>query len=165
VLEAEKQHLANLLGAIQRCIYFLDASMAKINWPLQGKFLAENKKDVALFESLSAINERFAKLQDVLGSAMRHAALLSGESTDNFLKVLAFYEKNDVIESVSAWQLYRTVRNVAAHDYETDYGRVAEHFNAVQELASPLHQDALRFIRYCDESLGVQAKDEGFGLL
>jgi hypothetical protein len=72
------------------------------------------RKDVALFESLAAINERFAKLQDTLGAAMRHAVLLAGERADTFLRVLAFYEKIGVIESVAAWQLCRTVRYLAA---------------------------------------------------
>ena len=51
-LTAEREHLANLLEATQRC------------------------KVVDLFESLAAFNERFAKLQDTLGAAMRHGALL-----------------------------------------------------------------------------------------
>jgi len=120
ILDAERQYLASLLEAIQRCVYFLHASDSKITWPLDGGELAIKKKDEQLFESLSAINERFAKLQDTMGAAMRHAAMLMGEQTDSFLKVLAFYEKTGVIDSVSSWQLCRTARNLAAHDYETE---------------------------------------------
>jgi len=145
-LRAEKQHLANLLEAIQRCTYFLDASARKLPWPLQKDYLDKNQKNIEVFESLAAVNERFAKLQDVLGSAMRHAALLAGEPADSFMKVLAFYEKAGVIESVSDWQLFRTVRNLAAHDYETDYGQIAEHFNALKELLEPLEQSAQKFV-------------------
>ncbi len=65
LLSSQKQHLAELLEAIQRCVYFLD---------------------VVLFEAMAAINERFAKLQDTLGAAMRHACILSGEPADSFLK-------------------------------------------------------------------------------
>ena len=75
-LEAERQYLSSLLEAIQRCVYFLHASDRKIPWPLDEGALAGRKKDEALFETLSAINERFAKLQDTLGAAMRHAAML-----------------------------------------------------------------------------------------
>jgi len=57
---------------------------------------------------LAAINERFAKLQGTLGVAMRHASLLAGERGDALLKVLAFYEKVGVLDSVAAWQLCRT---------------------------------------------------------
>jgi hypothetical protein len=58
---------------------------------LQGAELAARKKDIALFESLSAFNERFAKLQDSLGAAMKHSLLLAGEPRDSFLKVLTKY--------------------------------------------------------------------------
>ena len=102
-LEAERAHLAGLLEAIQRCVYFLDASDRKHAWPLMPDDLATLKKDIALFESLAAINERFAKLQDTLGAAMRHAVLLAGERADTFLKVLAFYEKVGVLDSVTGW--------------------------------------------------------------
>ena len=64
LLLREKQHLANLLEAIQRCVYFLNASQAAIEWPLTGLVLTAQKKDTDLFEALAAINERFAKLQD-----------------------------------------------------------------------------------------------------
>ena len=161
-LRAEKQHLANLLEAIQRCTYFLDASAKKLPWPLQKDYLEKNKKNIEIFESLAAVNERFAKLQDVLGSAMRHAALLAGEPADSFLKVLAFYEKAGVIESVSDWQLFRTVRNLAAHDYETDCGQIAEHFNALKELLEPLEQSARKFIEYCNSVLNISPTSNTF---
>lgn len=93
ILDAEQQYLSSLLEAIQRCVYFLHASDSKIIWLLNASELASRKKDEQLFESLSAINERFAKLQDTLGAAMRHGAMLMSEPTDSFLKVLAFYEK------------------------------------------------------------------------
>lgn len=77
----------------------------KTKWPLKKAHLEYHKKDVALFESLSSINERFSKLQDTLGAAMRHAAILSGEPSDIFLKVLSFYEKAGIIKSIESWQL------------------------------------------------------------
>lgn len=75
--QAERQHLANLLEAVQRCVYFLDASERKIPLPLSPGLLEQRKTDPELFEPLAAVNERFAKLQDTLGAAMRHAVLLS----------------------------------------------------------------------------------------
>lgn len=160
-LQAERRHLAELLEAIQRCVFFLDASARKIVWPLTKARLERRRKDVALFESLSSINERFSKLQDTLGAAMRHSALLTGEPADTFLKVLSFYEKAGVIESIESWQLCRTTRNLAAHDYGIDYAGIAEHFNALHELIPALYGNARRFLRYCGKSLGVKpAKGE-----
>lgn len=154
-LAAERTHLAGLLEAIQRCVYFLEASDRKHTWLLAAEDLTRNKKDVALFESLAAINERFAKLQDTLGAAMRHAALLAGESGDTFLRILAFYEKVGVLDSVFGWQLCRTTRNLAAHDYETDYAGIAEHFNTLHALIPKLYGNAARFLSYCQENLGI----------
>jgi len=43
----------------------------------------------------------------------------------------------------------------AAHDYETDYDKVALHFNALQELTPDLFAAARRFVDYCAGTLGV----------
>lgn len=59
-LDLEKTHLANLLEAIQRCVYFLDASSQKMDWPLSAQKLQLQQKDIELFEAMAAINERFA---------------------------------------------------------------------------------------------------------
>ena len=162
ILDAEQQYLSRLLEAVQRCVYFLHASNRKIAWPLEGGALAARKKDEELFESLSAINERFAKLQDTLGAAMRHASMLMGEPTDNFLKVLAFHEKTGVIDSVSSWQLCRTARNLAAHDYETEYADIADHVNTLHDLQPMLYQAAGRLLASCTTNLGVYPPSEDF---
>ena len=60
-LHAEKTHLAGLLEAIQRCVYFLNASSQTLQWPLEGGYLTQNKKDIQIFEALAAISERFAQ--------------------------------------------------------------------------------------------------------
>jgi len=162
ILNSEKQHLAELLEAIQRCVYFLDASSNKLTWPLTADRLEKQKKDVSLFEAMAAVNERFAKLQDTMAAAMRHACILAGEPTDSFLKVLGFYEKNGVIESVEAWQLCRTARNLAAHDYDIEYAEIAEHFNALKALTPLLYNIAERFLCYCQEQLGLLPKQADF---
>ncbi len=162
LLDAERLYLSSLLEAIQRCVFFLHASDSKIVWPLNAGELAARKKDEPLFESLSAINERFAKLQDTIGAAMRHSAVLMGEPTDSFLKVLAFFEKNGVIESVSSWQLCRTARNLAAHDYETAYAEIAEHFNTLHDLRPMLYQTSARLLDSCATNLGVSPLTEDF---
>lgn len=155
LLTSQRQHLAGLLLAIQRCAYFLHASDAHIPWPLHGPDLESRKKDLALFEALAAVNERFAKLQDTMGSAMRHSLVLSGEQADTFLKVLALFEKWGVVGSADQWQLARMARNLAAHDYETDYASVAEHFNTLHDLKPGLMAMSRRFVAYCQEVLGV----------
>jgi hypothetical protein len=164
LLDQQKQHLANLLEAIQRCVYFLDSSDRSLDWPLTGEFLTGHKKDNKLFEALAAINERFAKLQDTLGSAMRHSLLLSGEQADSFIKVLALFEKFGVIPNIEEWQVARAARNLAAHDYETDYEAVAEHFNSLHSLKASLLRTAGQFMQYCDSQLKVGPSSQDFAV-
>lgn len=54
ILNAERAHLATLIEAVQRCIFFLDASDQKMLWPLSEDFIKQHQRDVALFESLAA---------------------------------------------------------------------------------------------------------------
>ena len=154
-LAAEREHLANLLKAVQRCAHFLHASSSKVTWPLDGIDLKKRQKDLALFEALAAFNERFAKLQDTLGAAMRHCALLMSETNTPFLKVLALFEKLGVVESIDSWQMCRTARNLAAHDYETDYALIAEHFNELQTLQPVLVRAGSRLLVLCAQSLNI----------
>ncbi len=156
VLEEERAYLSNLLEAVQRCVYFLHHSEQKLTWPLMGEVLRQSKKDVALFETLAAMNERFAKLQDSIAVAMRHAALLMAEESDHFLKVLGFFEKCGVVESAADWQRSRTARNLAAHDYQIDYDIVAEHFNLLHQLTVMLYGTAKRFLILCEARLAVK---------
>ncbi|MFP4696694.1 hypothetical protein [Thiohalospira sp.] len=162
-LESEREHLGSLLEALQRCVYFLDASERRVSWPLRAEELEARKKDVDLFESLAAVNERFAKLQDTLGASMRHAALLAGESAETFLKVLAFFEKVGILESMEQWQVARAARNLAAHDYELEYAGIAEHFNQLHELAPTLYQEAERLLGFCREQLHIEPVRGDFG--
>jgi hypothetical protein len=162
ILDTKKQHLAELLEAIQRCVYFLDASSEKLTWPLTSDLLETQKKDVVLFEAMAAINQRFAKLQDAMGAAMRNACIVAGEPTDSFLKVLSFYEKTGVLESVESWQLCRTARNLAAHDYDIEYAEIADHFNSLKILTPSLFISAARFLSYCQEELSILPKQADF---
>ena len=162
LLLAQRAHLGNLLEAIQRCVYFLNASDASLVWPLTGDMLTLHKKDASFFEALAAVNERFSKLQDTLGSAMRHSLLLSGEQADSFIKVLAIFEKLGVIRSIDDWQAARSARNLAAHDYEIDYHLVAEHFNALHSLRMDMWGVACRFVHYCAQDLHVHPSSADF---
>jgi hypothetical protein len=162
LLEQKKRHLAGLIEALQRCVYFLDAAGSTLSWPLDKSLLEQRKKDPNLFGALAAINERFAKLQDTLGAAMRHALLLLGEPSDTFLKVLSYYEKVGVIGSIDEWQISRSARNISAHAYETDYAAIAEHFNTLHELQESLYRAAARFVAHCLKELNVQPASGDF---
>ncbi len=162
LLEESRRHLADLIEACQRCAWHLNATAARIEWPLTARKLSEQQMDLGLFEPLAAINERFAKLQDLLGTTMRHLCELSGERTDTFLRVLAFCEKAGIIESAEAWHACRSLRNRAAHDYGTDFEITASHFNALHEQIPALTAVALAIAAYTKQSLGIEPGDPRF---
>jgi len=88
--------------------------------------LQQRKKDADLFEALVAFNERFSKLQDTLGSAMR------------------------------------SVRNLAAHSYETDYAVIAEHFNTLHALLPVLFKTTQLFVSHCQIRLDIAPTHDDF---
>lgn len=157
-----RNYLAELLVAIERCVYFLDGSCGRIPWPLYERHLAENSKDLDLFMALSTVNERFAKLQDTLGAAMRHAALLAGEPNETFLKTLSYFEKIGVLSSIETWQEMRALRNMAAHEYGIEYAVIAEHFNTLYSFVPQLICISDQFTNYCESTLGIRPADSEF---
>ena len=67
-----------------------------------------------------------------------------------------------MIESIESWQTLRTARNLAAHDYETDYFQIAEHFNGLRELSVILYQIAGKFTIFCAGELGIKPTSNDF---
>ena len=51
---------------------------------------------------------------------------------------------------------------VAAHDYETDYASIAEHFNELQALEPILVNAAAGLLAQCVQSLGVHPATTDF---
>jgi hypothetical protein len=162
LLAESRRHLADLLEACQRCSWHLNATAARIDWPLTSVTLADRQMDLDLHERLAAVNERFAKLQDLLGTTLRHLADLSGERTETFLRVLAFCEKVGLLESTEVWHTCRALRNRAAHDYGTDTGITAAHFNAIYDLIPFLTDVTLAASRHARMTLGVHPSDDRF---
>jgi hypothetical protein len=163
-LSLEKQHLAGLLEAIQRCVYFLDGLASEQAFPLSGEILRSRCKDRGLFDSLAALNERFAKLQDTCAAVMRHASILAGEKTDTFLGVLSFYEKVGVVDSLEVWQRLRMLRNMASHDYETSYDEISEYFNALHASIPELICTGVKLVDYCSRFLSVAPSSNDFSV-
>lgn len=155
----EAQYLAEQLIAVERCAYFALLTRKKICWPLQPEDLEIHRLDAEFFEPLAALNERFAKLQDILGAAMRNATFLLAESVPTFLHVLEFYEKHEVIESVNLWQRMRKLRNDAAHEYDIAPRATAEHFNLLEEDLCALVKMTFRFVAFVRQMLKIEPPD------
>jgi len=162
VLEENRAHLADLIEACQRCAWHLEATASRVAWPLTAEMLETRQMDLALFEPLAAMNERFAKLQDLLGTAMRHLCELCGERTDTFLRVLVFCEKVGIVSATEDWQTCRSLRNRAAHDYGTDFDVTASHFNALQGQIPMLVRTTLSLADHARQFLGIEPPDARF---
>jgi hypothetical protein len=162
ILEESRRYLADLIEACQRCAWHLEATTARVEWPVTAESLERRQMDLALFEPLAAINERFAKLQDLLSTAMRHYCELSGERSDTFLRVLAACEKAGIVPSAEAWQTCRSLRNRAAHDYGTDFEVTASHFNALGAHVPLLKQVTLALTDQAKQTLGIDPPDPRF---
>ncbi len=162
LLREQRSLLSERLDAIMRCLYFLSVSVEKLNWPITTATLEEEKKNVDLFESLAAMNERFSKLQDLLASAMRQSAGLAGEETRDFLRVIAFFSKIGVIADEEAWRTCRAFRNLSAHEYSTDPQATASHFNTLHELAPVLAKTSQSLIEFCEKSLAIHPQTGDF---
>lgn len=50
ILEESRRHLADLIEACQRCAWHLEATAARVEWPLTAKSLEQRQMDLALFE-------------------------------------------------------------------------------------------------------------------
>jgi hypothetical protein len=162
ILEESRRYLADLIEACQRCAWHLEATAARVPWPLKADSLERRQMDLALFEPLAAMNERFAKLQDLLSTAMRHYCELSGERTDTFLRVLAVCEQAGIVPSAEDWQTCRSLRNRAAHDYGTDFEVTAAHFNALNGHIPLMKQVTLALADQAKQTLGIEPPDPRF---
>ncbi|WPL14144.1 hypothetical protein [Thiorhodovibrio litoralis] len=156
---AEHLYLAEQLTALERCAYFALLVDGKVTWPLTVAALREHRLDGDWFEPLAALNERFAKLQDVLGSVMRHTAFMLAEPAPTFLSVLVFFEKHRVITSVAQWHRVRKMRNQAAHDYDLQPAVTAAHFNQIHAELPELVQIAARLVSFCQQWLDCRPLD------
>lgn len=160
IYEIEKAHLANTLTAIQRQVVFFMYALEKIKWPLTEDFLAHDPYNETLFNNLAAVNERFAKLQDTMGMSMRHAGLILGQNENDFLKLLTFYEKENVISSIDDWQNCRLIRNRSAHEYDNDYHKIADHFNLIMHYSRLLISSSVHLIQFCLEKININPDDK-----
>jgi hypothetical protein len=106
------------------------------------------KRDPDLMERLSALNDRFAKLQDLTGGLMKHWMLANGLTADDFRLVISTMEKHRLIDSADVWRAIRLMRNDAAHEYDIDVVFQQNYFNEVHRLGLLMCEWANRVIEW-----------------
>ena len=118
----------------------------RIDWENLSTGLTQRDPD--LMERLSALNDRFAKLQDLTGGLMKHWMLANGLAADDFRLVISAMEKHQLIDSADLWRGIRLMRNDAAHEYDIDVAFQQKYFNEVQRLGLLMCDWATRVIEW-----------------
>lgn len=151
LLEERKAHLARKLGAIARLAGHLDYSRGRLAYPLAGI----DALDADSLESVSALVERFGKLQDLLGATFREIVLLSGENADDMNDVLSRLEKIGILPSGDLWRALRALRNLSAHEYDADDAAKTAFINEIAVQSETLIAAATRTIDYARRKLDI----------
>ncbi|MCP5190896.1 MAG: hypothetical protein H6988_10960 [Pseudomonadales bacterium] len=149
ILAERRALLAEKLTIVGRLSGHLGFSLGRLPYPLPG---LENLDPVSL-ESVSALVERFGKLQDLLGGVFREIAVFSGDDASDMNRVFARMEKIDILTSADQWRAMRVLRNLGAHEYDpSDAGR-ARFINALAADAPELMAIANRAVEYVRRNL------------
>lgn len=151
-LPDRRAHLSRKLGAVGRLVAHLEFSRRRLPYPLSSiDALTETE-----LESVSALIERFGKLQDLLGGIFREVAILSGEEADDMNDVLGRMEKIGILSSADEWRALRALRNLGAHDYDDNDAGKTEFVNESARQATILIEVAGRVASYCRDKLNIE---------
>lgn len=152
IFAERKAHLSRKLGAVRRLAHHLEYSRNRLPYPIS----SVDVLDDAELESVSALVERFGKLQDLLGNVFREMLVLSGEDTTDMNDVLSRLEKVGVLDSADDWRALRMLRNLGAHDYDVnDLGKSA-FVNEVAMRSGKLVRIAGQVLVYCLDKLNLR---------
>ncbi|MBN8463302.1 MAG: hypothetical protein J0M01_10885 [Dechloromonas sp.] len=144
ILAEHRALLAEKLEAVERLTGHLEFSLGCNPYPLDSLSLL----DPVLLESVSALVERFGKLQDLLSGVFRELVLLSGEDAVDMNRVFSRMEKIGILENVDHWRAMRVPRNLGAHEYDPDDAGRTRFINALAADAPTLIQIAVRAVDY-----------------
>jgi len=149
ILAERRGLLGEKLAIVERLSGHLGFSLGRLSYPLDS---LENLDPVSL-ESVSALVERFGKLQDLLSGVFREIAVLSGDDVSDMNRVFARMEKIGILASAEQWRAMRVLRNLGAHEYDpSDAGRT-RFINALAADAPELIAIAARAADYARQNI------------
>lgn len=144
ILKERQALLAQRLDVVGRLSGHLAFSLGRLSYPLSSL----DALDPVCLESVSALVERFGKLQDLLGGVFREIVLLSGEDAADMNRVFSRMEKAGVLESVERWRAMRVLRNLGAHEYDPNDAGRTRFVNAIAADAPELLAIARHTVQY-----------------
>lgn len=110
---------------------------------------AESITDPAVSERVSAIVDRFTKLQDQFAGAMRHAHGMLGEKSRSFADVVTWAVGQEVIPDSKTWLELRSMCNRLTHEYDLERDSLTELIGLVREAFYLLVEISARFKALC----------------
>ncbi len=139
--------LTRQVAVLKRLREALLFSAGRLSWPIT----AADLDDLQRAERLAALNDRFAKLQDQLAGAARHAHGMLGERYRTFSDVIVWMVQKEIITDPEQWLELRILRNHLTHDYELDSATAAGYLNAMHEQIPGLLTMVANFEKACQE--------------
>lgn len=104
-----------------------------------------NMDDPAASERVSAIVDRFCKLQDQLAGAMRHAHAMLGEKNRSFQDVVTWAVAQRILPDQEAWLELRSLRNRLTHEYDLASNDLPELVAMIRQTTTILTETSTRF--------------------
>lgn len=129
LFQEQQALLGRQLAVLQRLQDGLRFSAGRLRWPID----VSDLDNPEMAERLAALNDRFAKLQDQLAGAMRHAHAMLGERYRTYFDVIAWATHEGIIASPEVWLELRTLRNQLTHDYDLDAQTAVKYLNALRD--------------------------------
>lgn len=149
ILAERRTLLAEKLAIVERLSGHLQFSLGRLTYPLASL----DSLDPISLESVSALVERFGKLQDLLSGVFREITVLSGDDASDMNRVFARMEKIGILSNAEQWRAMRVLRNLGAHEYDpNDAGRV-RFINALASDSPELTAIASRSIDYAKRQI------------
>ena len=139
--------LGRQLAVLRRLRDGLRYSAGRLRWPIT----AADLDDPEAAERLAALNDRFAKLQDQLAGAMRHAHTMLGEHYRTYFDVITWMTHEGIITDPEVWLELRTLRNQLTHDYDLEAQTAVEYLNALHDNMDTLMAIVERFEDVCQK--------------
>lgn len=144
LLEENKALLATKIAVLRRLENGLQYSFDRLP-----QITPASINDPAISERISAIIDRFTKLQDQLASALRHAHTMLGEKQRSFSDVVIWAVNQQIFDSEDSWLELRSLRNQLTHEYDLESDHLPELITLVRSATQVLQQALAKFSGVC----------------
>ncbi len=139
ILDISEDFVKNAIEkALRECdvhVKFITESLATLEkyFPLNIKSYSQIMKDSNM-AYLDQFIYRYTKLEDVIGGTLISNIVYLFEYAENgktFVEKLAILEREGLIESITTWEYFRSLRNRLSHEYALDVDRQINTLNEV----------------------------------